>query len=383
MLDSLTSLNPQRSCRTPKSRRKDKSAGQQSSAHVGPASDNHNQALQVVKMNGYDFDPKKDRHPGSTSVVKARKDGKVLALKVLGKRTIETKGEVQIHCFLQSQQSERRHVIELVDVISCDFGDILVMPWLSPLEVVLDEHPELRPPLGIQFLEAVRFLHRHNVAHLDLKPANTLVDLTGVSPPSSPSSPYLSLIDFGLSMSVRDENTEVVGYRGTPSWSAPEVGTEYGSKARYKAILADRWSCGKVLGYIAGSQAGGGVSIPQQWFDLASTRLRHRDPSKRPSLDEVLWSQGDHAILKGKTKRTNEVEVLLAHSAPKRACVERQVTLAEGPNDTRLVYNNTEWYLNWYVRFSGVVCRISTSGFTHMQDGPSNTRQHCSRMTLV
>ena len=354
MLDSLTTLNLQCSCRTPKSQRKDKSAGQQSSAHVGLVSDNHNQAPQVVKMNRYNFDPKKDRHPGSTSVVKARKDGKVLALKVLGKRTIKTKGEVQIHRFLQSQQSECQHVIKLVDIISCDFGDILVMPWLSPLEVVLDEHPELRPPLGIQFLEAIWFLHRHSIAHLDLKPANTLVDLMGVSPPSSPSSPYLSLIDFGLSMSVQDENTEVVGYCGTLSWSAPQVRTEYGSKARYKAILADRWSCRKVLGYIAGSQAGSGISIPQQWFDLASTQLRHRDPSKRPSLDEVLWSQGDHAILKGKTKHTNEVEVLLAHSAPKQACVEHPVALAEGPNDTRLVCNNTEWYLNWYVRFSSV-----------------------------
>ncbi|KAH9023611.1 kinase-like domain-containing protein [Lactarius pseudohatsudake] len=94
-----------------------------------------------------------------------------------------------------------------------------------------------------QFLEGVWFLHEHNIAHLDLKPANVLVGFTS-------STPHLSIIDFGLSIHVKDEGTLVEGYRGTPSWAAPEIGEVDGPTKTYSAILADRWSCGKVLEYI-------------------------------------------------------------------------------------------------------------------------------------
>ncbi|KAH9048623.1 kinase-like domain-containing protein, partial [Lactarius deliciosus] len=90
-----------------------------------------------------------------------------------------------------------------------------------------------------QFVEGVAYLHEHGVAHLDLKPGNVLVYAR-----SGSLSPRLSIIDFGLSVFAESEEFLVEGYRGTPSWAAPEVG-ESGEK--YSAILADRWSCGKVL----------------------------------------------------------------------------------------------------------------------------------------
>ncbi|KAI9443051.1 kinase-like domain-containing protein, partial [Lactarius indigo] len=93
--------------------------------------------------------------------------------------------------------------------------------------------------LQTQLLEGVCFLHEHSIAHLDLKPANILV--------GGSSLPQLSIIDFGLSIRVEDEWTLVEGYRGTQSWTAPEVGTEDEPGFKYSVILADRWACGRVL----------------------------------------------------------------------------------------------------------------------------------------
>ncbi|KAH9015372.1 kinase-like domain-containing protein, partial [Lactarius hengduanensis] len=125
-----------------------------------------------------------------------------------------------------------------------------------------------------QFLEGVAFLHEHKVAHLDLKPENALVH----GSPGSPS-PRLSIIDFGLSVFAESEETLVEGYRGTPSWVAPEVRTP----AKYSAILADRWSCGKVVLYFADFLPTGASD-----FGPTSAGLLDSLPSKRPSLSVVL-----------------------------------------------------------------------------------------------
>ncbi|KAH9030055.1 kinase-like domain-containing protein, partial [Lactarius pseudohatsudake] len=96
--------------------------------------------------------------------------------------------------------------------------------------------------LQYQFLEGIWFLHEHRIAHLDLKPANVLLGYA-----DSSSLPRISIIDFGISIRVKSEETMVEGYCGTPFWSAPEVGTECEPKKKYSAILADQWSCRRVL----------------------------------------------------------------------------------------------------------------------------------------
>ncbi|KAI0296927.1 kinase-like domain-containing protein, partial [Multifurca ochricompacta] len=96
--------------------------------------------------------------------------------------------------------------------------------------------------IGNQFLEGVAFLHEHNIAHLDLKADNVLIDIKG-----DKHHLRLWIIDFGLSVFVEDEETMIKGYRGTPEWTAPEVGTLDGPSTRYSPILADRWACGRML----------------------------------------------------------------------------------------------------------------------------------------
>ncbi|KAH8999746.1 kinase-like domain-containing protein [Lactarius akahatsu] len=136
--------------------------------------------------------------------------------------------------------------------------------------------PLRRESLRVQFLEGVAFLHKHGVAHLDLKPGNVLVHGS-----SSSLLPCLSIIDFGLLVIAESEETLVEGYCGTPSWAALEVRE---SAEKYSAILADRWSCGKVLKYFVDSLPIGSASA----FEPICTRLLSSVPGERPSLSAVL-----------------------------------------------------------------------------------------------
>lgn len=228
-----------------------------------------------------------------------------VALKLLPGGTEELQILKRLHAF----QSEANHTIKLLDVFNVPLAngicDIIVMPWQMMLTKCLRENyfPQGVESLRSQFLEGVAFLHEHKVAHLDLKPANVLVHgrLGSLSP-------RLSVIDFGLSVFVGSEEDLVEGYRGTPSWVAPEVGAEHGPAVKYSAILADRWSCGKVLLYFADFLPAGCASI----FGPTCAGLISLDPSKRPPLSTVLQA------LRGASVEKRGSEEGGATGAPKR-----------------------------------------------------------------
>jgi serine/threonine protein kinase len=213
--------------------------GQQTS-RAGLTPSDRTLMLQAVTIKGYNLE--NDQHSWTKAIVKAtrRRDGQVVALKFLDSAT----DEVKVLSYLQTFKPDRHHVIMLLNVITSDISDIIVMPWLLLLDVFLVRYPDTNTAQAMwtQFLEGVHFLHEHNIAHLDLKPENALIGIPDLS-----LLPHLSIIDFGLSVRVENEGTLVEGYCGTLSWSAPEVGMECGPTLKYSAILADRWSCGRVL----------------------------------------------------------------------------------------------------------------------------------------
>ena len=116
-----------------------------------------------------------------------------------------------------------------------------MMPWQMMLTQWLGENSfhNVVELLHIQLLKGIAFLHKHGVAHLDLKPTNLLV--------SGSLSPHLVIINFGLSVFVESEKTKVTGNHVTPGWAVPEVRMEHMMK--YSAILADQWSCEQILLY--------------------------------------------------------------------------------------------------------------------------------------
>ncbi|KAH9001395.1 hypothetical protein EDB92DRAFT_1812202 [Lactarius akahatsu] len=119
----------------------------------------------------------------------------------------------------------------------------------------------------------------------------------------------LSIIDFGLSIFAESEDTLVEGYRGTPSRVAPEVGREHGPMEIYSAVLADRWSCAKVLKYFADFLPIGASALA---FEPICARLLSSDSSERPPLSVVLQ------IIRGASAQKHGSEAREATVARKR-----------------------------------------------------------------
>jgi serine/threonine protein kinase len=157
---------------------------------------------------------------------------------------------------------------------------ITVLPWKSPLGEVLQfgDRPDDVVSLCLQLIEGVAFLHRHNVAHCDLKPGNVVVDIKS----ESEVSPRLFIVDFDLALSVESKETMTEGWCGTPPWIAPELGSRSGSIQRYSSILADRWACGWMIEYFAKYfPTYDGAQKTRLW--VFAQRLLDVNPRVRPS----------------------------------------------------------------------------------------------------
>lgn len=152
--------------------------------------------------------------------------------------------------------------------------------------------------LAFQFLEGVRFLHEHKVAHLDLKPPNIVITATN----------HLQIIDFGVSVLVSELESRIVGYRGTEGWAAPEL--ENDPDAEYQPIRADLWSSGRILKYLSRPMGG------KFRFAVPMLQLLRLNPQERPYLSEVLR---DAPLVKPKRKLSMDV---VKREGDKRRCVQ-------------------------------------------------------------
>jgi len=154
-------------------------------------------------------------------------------------------------------------------------------------------------PLAFQFLEGVRFLHHHKVAHLDLKPANVVITATK----------QLKLIDFSISVMLPELESWIVGYRGTEGWAAPEL--EHDPDGEFQPIRADLWSSGRVLQYL--SECVGGKFA----YANIMRQLLNNNPQERPHLSETTQN-----VPMVKLSRGPPVEMVKKEGA-KRKCVQQ------------------------------------------------------------
>ena len=87
-----------------------------------------------------------------------------------------------------------------------------------------------------EIFDSLEYLHKLQIAHLDLKPPNILIDIHG----------RLKLSDFGISRQFR-ESQMIQNLRGTKFFMAPEMF----SQKMYDPFKADIWSLGITLFYMA------------------------------------------------------------------------------------------------------------------------------------
>jgi tRNA A-37 threonylcarbamoyl transferase component Bud32/class 3 adenylate cyclase len=116
---------------------------------------------------------------------------------------------------------QHAHVVRLIDKGMAAGGLLFAVLEFIPGETLRDflqRNGGLPLPdtmaLMAQLLDALTFLHQHQVVHRDLKPENIMVVSTGTAL-------HLKLLDFGLASHQGEPRFEA-GAEGTPAYCAPE-----------------------------------------------------------------------------------------------------------------------------------------------------------------
>ena len=153
--------------------------------------------------------------------------------------------ELHILQMFSRMKSTLNHTIPLLDTIPSSLGSLLIIPYKTTLSegaMFYESFRQISTRLSQELIEGVAFLHRHKVAHLDIKPNNIVYSFE---------SKHLYIIDFNLSMRCKDIAEMIAISCGTDRWSTPKVELDGNKPPRaFSPIRADLWSCGKVLQFI-------------------------------------------------------------------------------------------------------------------------------------
>ncbi|KAK2495928.1 hypothetical protein MC885_010917 [Smutsia gigantea] len=200
-------------------------------------------------QDGYSLSQGRELGRGKFAVVRKciKKDsGKEFAAKFMRKRRKgqDCRMEIIHEIAVLELAQDSPWVINLHEVYETPSEMILVLEYAAGGEIfnqcVADREEAFKEDdvqrLMRQILEGVRFLHAHDVVHLDLKPQNIL--LTSESPLGD-----IKIVDFGLSRIMKNSE-ELREIMGTPEYVAPEI-------LSYDPIsmATDMWSIG-VLTYV-------------------------------------------------------------------------------------------------------------------------------------
>lgn len=153
---------------------------------------------------------------------------------------------------------------------------IIAMPKLLPLDDIPLSSLQTAQCYNLlqQMVEGFIFLHRHGIAHMDIKSANIVIDT---------SLEQLYIIDLGLACKVNSPEDTVSGFRGTKQWVAPEIEDD---GYAYSAIHADLWAVGELIQTVLVLWHKG--PTPNNGLGEVVTQLLSTDPLKRPMLIEIL-----------------------------------------------------------------------------------------------
>lgn len=271
---NLTSLH--NSYKTPKNTGSKRAGGTQSSqtgsgSKAPPQSALHEAEYQPVPTGVYE---------NMKGVYQVRRIGDENGPTFVIKRVSHDSDEEKILRHLNSISPRCKHVIELIDVIKVkpDMERWIVLPKRRSITDLYIQRNLLHGrfiQFSYELAKGVSFLHDNNIAHLDLKPDNLVYTLDF----------RLQIIDFDISMRVRDEDEKICGVYGTEGYMAPEMGRDgiWKQESWYSPIRADRYSCGVVMMEFAGLHEGDDNGLLK-----FAHRLLDLEPSSRPRLSE--WS---------------------------------------------------------------------------------------------
>ena len=178
-----------------------------------------------------------------------------------------------------------RHVIRLIAVQT---EAVIIMEWIpnaTNLQTLINQDaPYPWRKYAQQLVAAISYLHYNDVLHLDVKPANVLVDTNH----------HCKVIDFGCAQS--DSNPEKSSMQGTPAYRAPELfqGKQPTTKADVYSLAVTLWSLKhQQLPYqgqnndIVIYQVVAFKRRPSH--DPEFEMLWHSDPQQRPEVDGISF----------------------------------------------------------------------------------------------
>jgi len=158
--------------------------------------------------------------------------------------------------------------------------------------------------IGLQACEALAEVHAAGIVHRDLKPSNLFITRR------ADGSPYLKLLDFGISKLTATEDegedpalTRTAALMGSPSYMSPE---QIKSTKEVDA-RTDVWSLGAVIyEALTGKRAFRGETVPQVCAMIAS-----EEPAAPSSLRADVPEELERAVLACLVKKPEERGTLL------------------------------------------------------------------------
>ncbi|KAF9979908.1 CBL-interacting serine/threonine-protein kinase 21 [Modicella reniformis] len=189
---------------------------------------------------------------GSFSEVKLAVDARTgdhVAIKVMSKATIQSSDRLGISVQRESdllKSLQHPNIVGFREVVETSLQMCIVLDYASggELFVFVEDKRAQASEQDIQYIfaqivDAVDYLHRHNIVHRDLKLENVLLEpRTG-----APLRPTVKLTDFGLAKVIEEDAPQLTTRCGSEDYAAPEIilGQSYDGRE------ADIWSLGVVL----------------------------------------------------------------------------------------------------------------------------------------
>ena len=188
--------------------------------------------------------------------------------KFIAKKVRADSAELRIFKLLNTFQLKSEYIISLRDLFQTQSISWAILPKMVSLAGGRLYGGVAQVSWGL--IKGVAYLHKHCIAHRDVKPENLVVDWDF----------SLKNIDFDVAMKVKDEDEVVEGQCGTKGWMAPEM-----EKSMYSPIKADRWSTGQVLLYLLNK-----FRKEDTVLRTTARKLTAHNPSRRSSMLQVAPS---------------------------------------------------------------------------------------------
>ena len=168
--------------------------------------------------------------------------GRVVAIKSFKKQNCTEKNMERIINERDiMKELNNKNIIKILDYFEDENYIFIVMEYINGgnLYSFIKKRMKLKEKMAKyifkQIISAINYIHKHNIAHKDIKLENILLDINH----------GIKICDFGIAKKVNSPDQLFYGISGTPLYMAPEI--FYKSNFGYKGFPVDAWASGIAL----------------------------------------------------------------------------------------------------------------------------------------